>query len=66
MVFQSYALYPHVVSDNLTFGLRMVNRLSDQAIAEKKRLRCWNSKSIGQEAKGIERWPAPTLRSAER
>ena len=39
MVFQSYALYPHMsVRDNLTFGLRMVkgeDRLSDQAIAER-------------------------------
>jgi multiple sugar transport system ATP-binding protein len=39
MVFQSYALYPHMsVKDNLTFGLRMVkgeHRLSDQEMSER-------------------------------
>ena len=39
MVFQSYALYPHMsVRDNLTFGLRMVKgeaRLGDHELAER-------------------------------
>ncbi|MDP6098591.1 MAG: ABC transporter ATP-binding protein [Candidatus Thalassarchaeaceae archaeon] len=39
MVFQSYALYPHMsISENLSFGLRMEkggNRLSDAEIAER-------------------------------
>ena len=39
MVFQSYALYPHMtVQDNLTFGLRMEKgegRLSDEEMAQR-------------------------------